>query len=95
MTAEGQGPTESPIVSQIAHRLGVSPATLYRCIPVARTANTGGGQQVGVAGFIKRGARPIWNIGEFFPLTWQGLTLLRGHRSAAQAQPQRVADAAA
>ena len=26
-------------VAQIAHRLGVSPATLYRYIPVARTAN--------------------------------------------------------
>ena len=26
-------------VTQIAHRLGVSPATLYRCIPAARTAN--------------------------------------------------------
>jgi len=29
-------------VTQIAHRLGVSPATLYRYIPVARTANTPG-----------------------------------------------------
>jgi hypothetical protein len=29
-------------VTQIAHRLGVSPATLYRCIPAARTANTPG-----------------------------------------------------
>jgi DNA invertase Pin-like site-specific DNA recombinase len=28
-------------VTQIAHRLGVSPATLYRYIPAARTANTG------------------------------------------------------
>jgi DNA invertase Pin-like site-specific DNA recombinase len=27
-------------VTQIAHRLGVSPATLYRHIPAARTANT-------------------------------------------------------
>ena len=27
-------------VTQIAHRLGVSPATIYRCIPAARTANT-------------------------------------------------------
>ena len=27
-------------VTQIAHRLGVSPATLYRYIPAARTANT-------------------------------------------------------
>jgi DNA invertase Pin-like site-specific DNA recombinase len=26
-------------VTQIAHRLGVSPATLYRHIPAARTAN--------------------------------------------------------
>jgi predicted DNA-binding transcriptional regulator YafY len=26
-------------VTQIAHRLGVSPATLYRYIPAARTAN--------------------------------------------------------
>jgi transposase-like protein len=30
-------------VTQIAHRLGVSPATLYRYIPAARTANTPGG----------------------------------------------------
>ena len=30
-------------VTQIAHRLGVSPATLYRYIPAARTANTSGG----------------------------------------------------
>jgi AcrR family transcriptional regulator len=29
-------------VTQIAHRLGVSPATLYRYIPAARTANTSG-----------------------------------------------------
>jgi DNA invertase Pin-like site-specific DNA recombinase len=29
-------------VTQIAHRLGVSPATLYRYIPAARTANTQG-----------------------------------------------------
>jgi DNA invertase Pin-like site-specific DNA recombinase len=29
-------------VTQIAHRLGVSPATLYRSIPAARTANTPG-----------------------------------------------------
>jgi DNA invertase Pin-like site-specific DNA recombinase len=29
-------------VAQIAHRLGVSPATLYRYIPAARTANTSG-----------------------------------------------------
>jgi hypothetical protein len=29
-------------VTQIAHRLGVSPATLYRYIPAARTANTPG-----------------------------------------------------
>jgi DNA invertase Pin-like site-specific DNA recombinase len=29
-------------VIQIAHRLGVSPATLYRYIPAARTANTSG-----------------------------------------------------
>jgi hypothetical protein len=29
-------------VTQIAHRLGVSPATLYRCIPAARTANSPG-----------------------------------------------------
>jgi hypothetical protein len=29
-------------VAQIAHRLGVSPATLYRYIPAARTANTPG-----------------------------------------------------
>ena len=28
------------VVTQIAHRLGVSPATLYRYIPAARTANT-------------------------------------------------------
>ena len=27
-------------VTQIAHRLGVSPATLYRYLPAARTANT-------------------------------------------------------
>jgi hypothetical protein len=27
-------------VTQIAHRLGVSSATLYRYIPAARTANT-------------------------------------------------------
>jgi len=27
-------------VTQIAHRLGVSPATLYRYIPAARTAHT-------------------------------------------------------
>src|SRR5215472_19186130 len=27
-------------VTQIAHRLGVSPATLYRYMPAARTANT-------------------------------------------------------
>ena len=26
-------------VTQIAHRIGVSPATLYRYIPAARTAN--------------------------------------------------------
>jgi Helix-turn-helix domain of resolvase/Resolvase, N terminal domain len=30
-------------VTQIAQRLGVSPATLYRYIPAARTANTPGG----------------------------------------------------
>ena len=29
-------------VAHIAHRLGVSPATLYRYIPAARTANTQG-----------------------------------------------------
>jgi DNA invertase Pin-like site-specific DNA recombinase len=29
-------------VTQIAHRLGVSPATLYRYIPATRTANTPG-----------------------------------------------------
>jgi hypothetical protein len=29
-------------VSQIAYRLGVSPATLYRHIPAARTVNTCG-----------------------------------------------------
>ena len=29
-------------VTQIAHRLGVSPATLYRYIPAARTAMTPG-----------------------------------------------------
>jgi len=29
-------------VTQIAHRLGVSPATLYRYIPAARTASTPG-----------------------------------------------------
>jgi DNA invertase Pin-like site-specific DNA recombinase len=29
-------------VPQIAHRLGVSPAMLYRYIPAARTANTSG-----------------------------------------------------
>jgi predicted DNA-binding transcriptional regulator YafY len=29
-------------VTQIAHRLGVSPATLYRYIPAARTANLPG-----------------------------------------------------
>jgi DNA invertase Pin-like site-specific DNA recombinase len=29
-------------VTQIAHRLRVSPATLYRYIPAARTANTPG-----------------------------------------------------
>jgi AcrR family transcriptional regulator len=29
-------------VTQIAHRLGVSPATLYRYMPAARTANTRG-----------------------------------------------------
>jgi DNA invertase Pin-like site-specific DNA recombinase len=28
--------------TQIAHRLGVSPATLYRYIPATRTANTPG-----------------------------------------------------
>src|SRR6202790_2734861 len=32
-------------VTQIAHRLGVSPATLYRYIPSARTANTPGVRQ--------------------------------------------------
>jgi transposase-like protein len=31
-------------VTQIAHRLGVSPATLYRYIPAARTANTPSGE---------------------------------------------------
>jgi hypothetical protein len=30
-------------VTQIAHRRGVSPATLYRYIPAARTANISGG----------------------------------------------------
>ena len=30
-------------VTQIAHRLGVSPATLYRYISAARTANTSNG----------------------------------------------------
>jgi predicted DNA-binding transcriptional regulator YafY len=30
-------------VTQIAHRLGVSLATLYRYIPAARTANISGG----------------------------------------------------
>ena len=30
-------------VTQIAHRLGVSPATLYRYIPAARTANAPSG----------------------------------------------------
>jgi hypothetical protein len=30
-------------VTQIAHRLGFCPATLYRYIPAARTANTLGG----------------------------------------------------
>jgi DNA invertase Pin-like site-specific DNA recombinase len=30
-------------VTQIAHRLGVSPATLYRYIPAARIANMPGG----------------------------------------------------
>jgi DNA invertase Pin-like site-specific DNA recombinase len=29
-------------VTQIAHRLGASPATLYRHLPAARTANTPG-----------------------------------------------------
>jgi hypothetical protein len=29
-------------VTQIAHRLGVSPATLYRYLPAARTGNTPG-----------------------------------------------------
>jgi hypothetical protein len=29
-------------VTQIAHGLGISPATLYRYIPTARTANTPG-----------------------------------------------------
>ena len=29
-------------VIQIAHRLGISPATLYRYLPAARTANTPG-----------------------------------------------------
>jgi transposase-like protein len=29
-------------VAHIAHRLGVSPATLYRYMPAARTANTPG-----------------------------------------------------
>jgi len=29
-------------VTQIAHRLGVSPATLYRYMPAARAANTPG-----------------------------------------------------
>ena len=29
-------------VVQIAHRLGISPATLYRYLPAARTANTPG-----------------------------------------------------
>jgi AcrR family transcriptional regulator len=29
-------------VTQIAQRLGVSPATLYRYLPAARTANTPG-----------------------------------------------------
>ncbi|HET7886306.1 MAG TPA: helix-turn-helix domain-containing protein [Bradyrhizobium sp.] len=28
-------------MTQVAHRLGVSPATLYRYIPAARTANSG------------------------------------------------------
>jgi hypothetical protein len=28
--------------TQIAHRLGVSPETLYRCLPAARTVNTPG-----------------------------------------------------
>jgi hypothetical protein len=27
-------------VTRIANRLGVSPATLYRCIPAARPANS-------------------------------------------------------
>jgi DNA invertase Pin-like site-specific DNA recombinase len=30
-------------VTQIAHRLGISPATLYRYVPAARTVNTSGG----------------------------------------------------
>ena len=39
-----KGDTANPDigVTQIAHRLGVSPATLYRYIPAARTANTPG-----------------------------------------------------
>jgi hypothetical protein len=30
-------------VTQIEHRLGISPVTLYRYIPAARTANISGG----------------------------------------------------
>jgi hypothetical protein len=54
-------------VTQIAHRLGVSPAALYRYIPAARTANTSGcserlhftpevgRRQEGSGGVIERG----------------------------------------
>jgi DNA invertase Pin-like site-specific DNA recombinase len=37
-------------VTQIAHRLGVSPATLYRYIPAARTANLPDGLREPVEG---------------------------------------------
>ena len=37
-------------VTQIAHRLGVSPATLYRYIPAARTANTPAFEDVALRG---------------------------------------------
>jgi len=38
----GEFPNRLKGVTQIAHRLGVSPATLYRYLPAARIANTPG-----------------------------------------------------
>ena len=40
--AKAMPPNPDTGVTQIAHRLGVSPATLYRYIPAARTANIPG-----------------------------------------------------